>query len=555
MKHINSQIEGHNSLDLKYIKTLLSSFSLNKNDIPWNMFSWVDQDLRLIVNNEKDVLRPLESKDKPYLQEAFRNPNKLYFGKLAYGRLSGDLIIPAGMAVANRNGKVIGGLIFGLQIKKLIHNMTNSINEGGVEFAFFDQSHQMMFGSEKFVNYENISSNLAIVGNKSNSGILTKFSFLSRSSTLNYYQKIDKNSYFVVTQYDRELFEKNLISKILPYLFELSLILITLYILVFIFKKLIINPILQLSLVSKIATIDHDDKDLILPKSIIPEINQLSNAIKSIASFIKNEKSLNKEIQLSNQKLQVLTKSVNHDLRNYISGILGLANIITDKKGLKKESYEEIIKQDQEFGKMIADQAELMLKFSESLMTDEGIAKIIESQSKINNSNTALQKDEEDLIKDFEDVDVKKLVEELIMLKKPFLLEQKISVKTDIDKTLPILRTNLIELRKILDNLITNAVKYSNEGEEVVIRVKTLRDQSHNSLYIEIIDSGIGMTSEEVAKALVGNIESIDKSGLNKEIDSYGLGLPIVKQAIENLGARMEIESQKRIGTNVKMWF
>ncbi|MFT6106884.1 MAG: signal transduction histidine kinase, partial [Rickettsiales bacterium] len=503
-----------------------------------------------------------ESYDKTYLQEAFKNPNKIQLGKLAYGRLSGDLIIPAGMAVSNKNGGVIGGLIFGLQIKKLVHGMVNSINESGVEFAFFDQDYQMMFGSEGFIDYENISSNLALNSSNQHSGLLTKFSFLSRKSTLNHYQKVNKYPYFIITQYDRELFEGSLISKIIPYFLDLLLILLILYALVFIFKKLIINPILQLSLISKIATIDQDDKDFILPKSRIPEINQLSSAIKSIAAFIKNEKSLNKEIQLSNQKLQSLTKSVNHDLRNYIGGILGLANIIADKKDLKRESVEEIIKQDQEFGQMIADQAELMLKFSESLMTDKGIDSIIKSQYKISKSNSVPltgNENEEISTEDFENIDVKELVKELISLKKPFLVDQKISVKTDFDKNLPFLKTNLVELRRIFDNLITNAVKYSNEGEEIFVRVKKISDQNkdknHNLLYIEIIDSGIGMTSEEVIKALAGEGESIDKSDLRKETNSHGLGLPIVKQAVEKLGAKMEIVSQKRIGTNVKLWF
>jgi len=63
------------------------------------------------------------------------------------------------------------------------------------------------------------------------------------------------------------------------------------------------------------------------------------------------------------------------------------------------------------------------------------------------------------------------------------------------------------------------------------------------------------MSEEDISKALSGNGKSIDKSGLGKEIDSHGIGLPIVKQAVENLGARMKITSEKGKGTKIKLWF
>ena len=56
MNYINNQIVNHGSKNLNYINNLLSSFRLNQdvNDkIPWNMFSWSNSNLKLIVNSDK----------------------------------------------------------------------------------------------------------------------------------------------------------------------------------------------------------------------------------------------------------------------------------------------------------------------------------------------------------------------------------------------------------------------------------------------------------------------------------------------------------------------
>ena len=63
------------------------------------------------------------------------------------------------------------------------------------------------------------------------------------------------------------------------------------------------------------------------------------------------------------------------------------------------------------------------------------------------------------------------------------------------------------------------------------------------------------MSPEDIEKALSGEGKSIDKSGIDKPIDSHGIGFPIVKQAVENLDAVMEIKSEKGKGTKIAVRF
>ena len=62
---------------------------------------------------------------------------------------------------------------------------------------------------------------------------------------------------------------------------------------------------------------------------------------------------------------------------------------------------------------------------------------------------------------------------------------------------------------------------------------------NQHQIQITISDTGIGMSEKEIEMALNGDGKNIDKSSLNKPIDSHGLGMPIVKQLIDLLGAKI----------------
>ena len=151
-----------------------------------------------------------------------------------------------------------------------------------------------------------------------------------------------------------------------------------------------------------------------------------------------------------------------------------------------------------------------------------------------------------------EDCDVGDLIKELLVFNQSFIADHQIAFEVSIAENLPKLKTDILRLKQILINLITNAVKYSSKGNKVEILVS----QNQNSqIQITITDQGIGMTKQEIEMALNGQGQDIDKSNLNKPIDSHGLGLPIVKQLVELLGAKMEIESEKEKGTRVLICF
>jgi signal transduction histidine kinase len=105
-------------------------------------------------------------------------------------------------------------------------------------------------------------------------------------------------------------------------------------------------------------------------------------------------------------------------------------------------------------------------------------------------------------------------------------------------------------VRQILINLVGNAIKFTPIGGTVEISGAPLMDGGYA---ITVQDSGIGMTEEEVVKALTpfGQVENKMTATRN----GTGLGLPLAKAMLELHGGRLEIHSSPGRGTSIILKF
>lgn len=102
---------------------------------------------------------------------------------------------------------------------------------------------------------------------------------------------------------------------------------------------------------------------------------------------------------------------------------------------------------------------------------------------------------------------------------------------------------------QIFENLIDNAIKYTDKG---FVKISLGRDYKNN-LYVEISDSGIGMTKEFMNKLFSPfNQEEI---GYTRTYEGLGLGLALVKKYCDLNNAIIDVKSEKGVGTTIRVIF
>jgi CheY-like chemotaxis protein len=112
----------------------------------------------------------------------------------------------------------------------------------------------------------------------------------------------------------------------------------------------------------------------------------------------------------------------------------------------------------------------------------------------------------------------------------------------------PVLHADERALRQILLNLLSNAVKFTPAGGKVTLDI---RHAGSAGAEIDVTDTGIGMSPEELEKALqpYGQVTS----EWTKHLQGTGLGLPLVKALVELHKGRMSISSAHGSGTQIRI--
>ena len=130
---------------------------------------------------------------------------------------------------------------------------------------------------------------------------------------------------------------------------------------------------------------------------------------------------------------------------------------------------------------------------------------------------------------------------------KDYFIASQIYPKLDIDDDIYVYSDSKW-LKLIIHQLLTNAIKYSDNGQSVTVRAKKEEDR----VVLSVIDEGIGIEKADLRN--IFELFYIGKNGRNNA-DSSGIGLYIVKRVTEYLGHKTEVESEVGKGTTVRIIF
>lgn len=147
-------------------------------------------------------------------------------------------------------------------------------------------------------------------------------------------------------------------------------------------------------------------------------------------------------------------------------------------------------------------------------------------------------------------IDLHRAIESCLRMTRDRAAEAQLSLIAELPPQLPVLIADERKLRQILLNLLSNAIKFTPPGGSVTI---TAQETSQGEALIQVRDTGIGMSRQDVPRALEP-FRQIDNR-LSRRYEGTGLGLPLTKALVELHGGKLIIDTASGQGTTVSILF
>jgi PAS domain S-box-containing protein len=147
-----------------------------------------------------------------------------------------------------------------------------------------------------------------------------------------------------------------------------------------------------------------------------------------------------------------------------------------------------------------------------------------------------------------QEVSLGAVTREVAQQMEPLVHKKGLRFNTNVSDECPVIMSDRTKVKQILLNLVSNAVKFTNEGT-VTVSVDCALD---GGVAIKVADTGIGIRREDL-DAIWEDFRQVDQSR-TREHGGTGLGLSITRKLLDRLGGRVSLESDYGKGTTFTVW-
>jgi CheY-like chemotaxis protein len=141
----------------------------------------------------------------------------------------------------------------------------------------------------------------------------------------------------------------------------------------------------------------------------------------------------------------------------------------------------------------------------------------------------------------FDDVNIEDLIASVMSTAVGLVKDKSIQLKSDIAEGLPLVRADAMRIRQVLINFLSNAAKFTEEGEIVVQAFVENPEKGQPIVTVKVIDTGPGIAEEDQAK-LFQPFSQVDAS-LTRKVGGSGLGLSICHHLIQMHSGQIGVHS------------
>ncbi|HWS52841.1 MAG TPA: ATP-binding protein [Pyrinomonadaceae bacterium] len=265
---------------------------------------------------------------------------------------------------------------------------------------------------------------------------------------------------------------------------------------------------------SAVEELSRQNRDLV---QILSELEENRERLERANRQLEDS---NRELNEANAKLRELSELkeeflalTTHDLRSPLTVISGVINFFTSGR----------------LGDLTPEQKNMVSMMERNTQNLIELVNDLLDASKLESGTMRL---------DLASIELRGLIEELHEQMQPMAREKEIALEEALPDDLPPLRADRAKLRRVLVNLLSNALKFTPRGG----RVRVGAAQEDGAVRVSVSDTGVGIPPEDLAR-LFDKYEQA-RSRATRSEKGTGLGLYITRQLVELHGGQISVRSE-----------
>ena len=212
--------------------------------------------------------------------------------------------------------------------------------------------------------------------------------------------------------------------------------------------------------------------------------------------------------------------NMSHELRTPLNGILGMAQVLTGG----------------DLSSAQAEQVSIILESGQSLLA---ILNDILDLSKIEAGRMEMS---------FVEADIRHKLARVCKLYQPIAEDKGINLRLVVDPSVPsLLMLDTVRVRQCVGNLISNAVKFADKGDILVVVTAQARSNDTTRITIHVSDNGCGIPQDKVAQIFESFVQA--DGSTTRKYGGSGLGLPISRKLARMMGGDITVASEPGKGS------